>query len=529
MILLVDNYDSFTYNVYQALLGLGREVKVVRNDTVTVEQVREMDPEAIIISPGPGRPEDSGCSMALIGEFSGHIPILGICLGHQCIGQVFGGTVIPARELFHGKESMIYHDGKGLFAGLRNPFRAIRYHSLALDAAAMPAELEVCAWTYEGEIMAVRHRHFSVEGVQFHPESIGSEFGPQLFANFLDSGRERLNTKTVLTRLFAGETLQRDEAEQVMTEMAEGRSSPVQMAALLSILRQRGATVAELSGFVRVMRRKAVQVKRPEGIKLLDTCGTGGDHSGTFNISTCAALVASGAGVAVAKHGNRSVTSRCGSADVLEALGVNIHAEVGMMEHCLAEKGIAFLFAPAMHASMRHVAPVRAELGVRTVFNILGPLANPAAADYQILGVYEPALLRPMAEVLADLGVQRAMVVHGADGLDEISLTGPTAVCELRDGWIREYTIDPVELGLARCTLEELAGNTLQANAEIALAVLAGEPGPRSDIVLLNAAAAIYLYGLAVSLAEGLELAREAVRSGAAMARLEALVEYSHD
>jgi anthranilate phosphoribosyltransferase len=261
----------------------------------------------------------------------------------------------------------------------------------------------------------------------------------------------------------------------------------------------------------------------------VDTCGTGGDGAHTFNISTAAALIASGAGVPIAKHGNRSVSSRCGSADVLQELGVNTGIDAKKMAHCISQAGIGFLFAPTLHSAMRHVIGPRRELGIRSIFNILGPLSNPAFAQAQVLGVFDRKLVPVMAAVLQNVGVERAMVVHGSDGLDEITLTGTTYVSELKEGLLEEWILDPVELGLQLCKPEELTGGTVEENARILLDILAGtDSGPRRDAALLNAAAVIYVGGAAQSLSEALDLARDSLASGKAMIKLEALRKLSN-
>jgi len=523
MILLIDNFDSFTYNIYQYVRKLGHEVLVRRNNTLTVAEIEALQPSHIIISPGPGNPSGAGVSIETIRACKGKIPVLGVCLGHQAIGAAFGGLIVHAAQLFHGKESEIYHDGKGVFSGLKNPFRAIRYHSLAIDRSSIPVELDVSAWTEDGEIMGVRHKLYSVEGVQFHPESVGTEQGLDLIANFLNPKPRPSLIQSAIRSVSKGRDLEMGEAETVMEEIASGKATPAQIASLLTALAVKGEAVAEIAGLAHTMRRKATPIRRPDGRPVIDTCGTGGDGSGTFNISTCAAFVAAGAGLTVAKHGNRSITSRCGSADLLEALGVNITAPVEIMEEALDKIGIAFLFAPKLHASMKHAVPVRVDMGIRTVFNILGPLANPAGADRQLIGVFSEDLQQKMAEALLLLGANRAMVVHGTDGLDEITLSGPTRVVELRDGWIRSYRLQPADFGFTACPASALQGGNLKTNAEIVMAVLGGERGPHRDIVVMNAAAAIYLGGATNSLPEAATLAEKSIDSGTAQRKLDDL------
>jgi anthranilate synthase/phosphoribosyltransferase len=529
MILLIDNYDSFTYNIYQYLRKLSHQVLVKRNDAITLAEVKKLAPAHIIISPGPGRPEKAGICLELIRTFAGEIPILGICLGNQSIGMAFGGEVGYAAALFHGKSSEIFHDGRGIYSGISGSFQAVRYHSLAIQRSTLPAELEISAWTDDGEIMGVRHKRFNVEGVQFHPESIGTENGITLLANFLSRGPEASFVRAAINTLFQSKDLEENQAEKLMEEITCGQVSPIQMAAILSAIHFKGVTVAELTGFAKVLRRKVVVVAKPEGKIVIDTCGTGGDNSHTFNISTAAALVAAGAGVTVAKHGNRSITSRCGSADLLEALGINVTVPVDTIAHCLGKAGIAFLFAPQLHPALKNAGPVRQGMGVKTIFNILGPLANPAGAECQLIGVFAPELVEKVARTLLNLGVKRAMVVHGYDGLDEITLTAKTQVAEVKDGWIRTYDLDPKDYGFSYCSPYDLKGGDLKSNSDIIFSILAGEKGPKRDVTILNAAAAIYLAGQSTSYADALPVAAKAIDSQKARAKLDDWMRYSRD
>jgi len=314
------------------------------------------------------------------------------------------------------------------------------------------------------------------------------------------------------------------EAHASMTEIMEGAASPAQIAAFLVALRMKGETITEVTEFARVMREHVVPV-RPTRRPLVDTCGTGGDGLNTFNISTTAAFVAAGAGAAVAKHGNRSVSSKCGSADVLEALGIKVQQSPEEVARYVDEVGIGFMFAPAYHPAMKHAGSVRRELAMRTVFNALGPLTNPAGAEAQVIGVYAPHLTEMHAAALANLGCRRAFVVHGLDGMDEISTLGATRITELRDSATLTYDLTPEEVGLPRARPEELAGGTPEENAELLVDLLVGKEGAARDIVLLNAAAAIAAAGLADTLADGIALAREAVDSGRALAKLRQLQE----
>jgi anthranilate phosphoribosyltransferase len=348
-----------------------------------------------------------------------------------------------------------------------------------------------------------------------------------------------------------GESLARAQAREVMAEVLAGNCTDAQIAALLAALRMKGETVEEIVGFAEAIRaaatpfawstgktsasaldlsgtgRDALSESSLAASSLVDTSGTGGDASGTFNISTATAFVAAGAGVRVAKHGNRSISSKCGSADVMEALGVNIQLTPKRSARCLREIGICFLYAPDLHSSMKQVQKVRRELRMRTMFNLLGPLTNPAHASGQVVGVYALDMVEKLAEALSMLGLRRALVVHGLDGLDEITITGPTRVAEARDGTVRTYEVDPEEFGMKRATLADISGGDAAENANIIREVLSGKKSPRRDVVLLNSAAALVAAGLADHLAEGIPLAARSIDSGAAAAKLAELVRFT--
>ncbi len=330
--------------------------------------------------------------------------------------------------------------------------------------------------------------------------------------------------KVFLQKLIQGTDLSQQETKDAFDAIMAGEATPAQLAGLLVALRMRGETVEEIAGAAQSMRRHAVFVD-PRGMKVVDTCGTGGDALGTFNVSTTAALVAAGAGARLAKHGNRAMTSQCGSADVLAELGVNLEAPPHIMEECLHEVGFAFLFAPKLHPAMKHAVGPRRELGVRTIFNLLGPLTNPAGARCQVLGVFAATWTEPMADVLRRLGSQHVLVVHGHDGMDEITVTTRTRISELRDGRIRTYDFDPREIIGDYKPMEELSGGAPTVNADLVRRLLDGEKGPRRDIVCLNAGAALMVAGLAKDMAEGFWMAGESIDSGRAAAVLQALVE----
>ena len=336
-----------------------------------------------------------------------------------------------------------------------------------------------------------------------------------------------MNIREGIERIVNRINLSEADTIDVMNEIMTGEATPLQVAAFLTALRMKGETVEEITGAARVMREKAHRVN--VGSKtVLDTCGTGGDQKGTFNISTTVAFVLAGAGINVAKHGNRSVSSQSGSADVLGALGVKVDAPKERVEECISKIGIGFLFAPLLHEAMKYAVQPRRDIGIRTIFNILGPLTNPAMATHQLIGIYSGELVSMIAHVLKNLGSARAMVVHGLEGLDEISLCGPTKVAELRDGEVKEYVIEPEQFGLMRCRLEELHGGSPNQSAVIVRGVLDGKTGPARDVILLNSGAALCVGASAATIQDGIRLASESIDSGRARRKLEQLVEMTN-
>jgi anthranilate phosphoribosyltransferase len=334
--------------------------------------------------------------------------------------------------------------------------------------------------------------------------------------------------KEAIYKLINGKDLTYEESKGVMEEMMEGTATQAQMGAFLTGLRMQGETIDEITAFATVMREKGIKIQPQR--EVIDIVGTGGDEVGTFNISTTSAFVVAAGGVPVAKHGNRSVSSKSGAADVLEKLGVNLMLTPGQNEEILNQCGMCFMFAQLYHSSMKYAAPVRKELGIRTVFNILGPLSNPAAATMQLLGVYNEKLARPLAQVLSNLGVTRGVVVCGKDGLDEITLTGETSVYEIRNGKIEYYTISPEELGLNSCQLEELIGGTPEENAEITENILRGkEKGPKRDVILMNAGMCLYLGINGITLKEGVEMAANIIDSGKAFQKFNEFVKATNE
>jgi anthranilate synthase/phosphoribosyltransferase len=525
MILIIDNYDSFTYNLYQYLCELGEEpVEVARNDRISLEQIEACHPSRIVLSPGPGRPEEAGITVEAVRRFAGRIPLLGVCLGHQAIGYAFGARIVPARRIVHGKTEQINLDGRGLFRNIPLPATVTRYHSLVVDPGSLPEELEITATSQDGEIMGLRHRSQAVEGVQFHPESVGTPFGKRLLANFLNYKREPFPAAQLLARVISRVDLSFLEMEEFMEELTDGNLNGSQIAGFLVGLNAKGFTARELAGAVSVLRRKKTPFRAKPPV--LDTCGTGGDGIGTFNISSLAAVTAAACGARVAKHGNRAVSSSSGSADFFRALGLAIELPPPAAAELLERTGFSFLFAPLYHPAMRHAAQVRRELAMKTIMNLVGPLANPAEARFQLIGVFAEGLARTVAEAARLLGVERAMVVHGLDGQDEISVTGPTRIVFLEQRQLREFLFDPAEVGMEPYALEALQVASAEDNASIARRLLAGDgerPAIR-DAVLLNAGAALAVAGLAGGIEEGYRRAREALESGEVRAKLDEIL-----
>lgn len=525
MLLMIDNYDSFTYNLVQCFSELGEDVVVHRNDRLTIDEIERLGPDRIVLSPGPGVPEEAGICVDIIRRFASAIPILGVCLGHQAIGHAFGTPVTKTKRIMHGKTSPIFHDGKTILNDVENPFEATRYHSLAVPREGLSADLEVSAWTDDGEVMGIRHRSYPLEGIQFHPESILTKEGRKILMNFLDISKkinEKRSVMGAIDKVANKIDLSEKEMLRVMEAIMDGRVTPAQIAAFITALRMKGETVDEITGAARCMRSRALPIRLPTGRALVDTCGTGGDRSSTFNISTTAAFVAAAAGARVAKHGNRSVSSLCGSADVLEKLGISVDLAPDDVGRCIEETGIGFLFAPVFHGSMKHAAAPRREVGIRTIFNILGPLTNPARAGYQLMGVYDGQLCEILANVLLKLGSKRAMVVHGLDGLDEITVTAKTQVSEVRGGRIENYLLDPRESGIDIYPAGELRGGNAEENARITHGILAGDiHGAKRAVVLINAAAALSTSGLAGTIKDGVEMAVDAIDSGKALQKLD--------
>lgn len=533
MLALIDNYDSFTYNLVQYFGELGADIRVFRNDQISLNELIALKPEHLVISPGPGEPiKDGGVSPEAIKHFTGKIPVLGVCLGHQCLGAVYGGKVDRAPRLMHGKTSPVTHNGQGVFKDIPSPFEAMRYHSLVVYEP-IPAELEIVAQTSDGEIMALKHKQHPTYGVQFHPESILTEHGKQLLKNFLDikialpPPTEPVMLKPFIAKAITHTDLTSAEAEEAMTVIMSGGATQAQIGAYLVALRMKGETIQEITGSVRAMRANAVKVKlsNPDE-RIYDIVGTGGDGAHTFNISTAAAFVLAGTGRKVAKHGNRAQSSHCGSADVLSALGVSLDLTPEQIAHAIDTIGIGFMFAAKFHPAMKYAIGPRKEIGQRTIFNVLGPLTNPASANIQLTGVYDAKLTEPLANVLKELGSRAALIIYGAGSTDELNTTGVNRISHLKDGAVKSYDLDPTEFGFPLATMEDLRGGTPDESAAMMRDLLSGKlKGARRDSVLLNAAGA--LAAETGDFKSALVEVTAALDSGAALAKLDALVAYS--
>jgi len=508
MVLMIDNYDSFTYNIVDLLRRTGQEVVVKRNKSITIDEIEQINPDHIVISPGPGTPDDAGISLQVVRHFAGKIPIMGVCLGHQVIVQAFGGEIVPAPTIMHGKVDTVSHDSRGMFRNIEQRLKVVRYHSLTANQGSIPDVLQVTARAQSDQaIMGVRHKDYQVEGVQFHPESIGTLHGEKLIQNFLSYKREESPVTRILGQLTTGKDLAAADAYEIMDEITNGELSNGQIGAFLGAMAVKGVTPIELSQFAAVLIDKTGVL--PEKQELLDTCGTGGDGKHTFNISTASALVCAAAGMKISKHGNKAVSSKSGSYDFLQALGIPVSQSYEECRKSIDRKYFAFLFAPIFHSAMRYAGQVRQELKVRTVFNMIGPLVNPMRPCYQITGVFSESILDLYAETLKLLGIKRGLVVHSEDHLDEISICAPTMVREVcEDGGIREYTIDPESLGISGYQMKDLEGGNAVENAELFMEVIQGDLEPKKnqavfEAVALNAGAGLYTAGAAETIEQG--------------------------
>ncbi len=523
MILLIDNYDSFVFNVEQYLRELtSEEVRCVRNDKITLDEIRRLNPSKIVLSPGPKHPQDSGICLEIL-KSDIAAPILGICLGHQAIGLVYGAKIKRLEKPYHGKTSLIKVSHKEpLFTGLPDEFEVMRYHSLYVDE--LPSNLEATAMSEDGVVMALSVKDRPIFGIQFHPESYFTQYGKKIIENFInyeaapaaDVAKEPKirPLKPFLIKLQENERLDDRDFEQICEIIASKEYEITQLAALLVLISEKSLYPQSLASLAKNILKYSQTYRDPS--PMIDLCGTGGDGFKTINISTTVAFILASLGVKVAKHGNKAVSSKSGSSDVLEILGVHSSNSLLRQRELLNDKNLAFFHAPFFHPLVGEVREVRQRLGIRTVFNVLGPLLNPnLALKNQLVGVYHKPVLRLYAETLQLLGRERALVVRGEDGLDEISLCDETRVVELRSGQISEYSITPEQFGFKRAFHSEIEGGTPEQNAEILKQILKGEiSGPKFDVVVLNAMFALYAAGVADSPAQAKELILDAIKSG---------------
>lgn len=533
MIAFIDNKDSFTFNIVQSLERVSKDkARVFRSEEATLEEIEAARPSHIIVGPGPGTPGEAGISIDVIKHFAGKIPILGICLGHQAIGEAFGAKIVGAKYIRHGIVEEIKTDGRGIFRtiGLKGSFT--RYHSLVIDEKTLPAEFEISARAKDGDIMGIRHKSLIIEGVQFHPESIASEKGDALFKAFLNYSRENISHVLILNQLIdQKKPLSREQTASFIGELTDGTMDEKIAASVLTAMASRGLpTAEEMGGAAEVMLKK--KTKFPlENHGLAEIVGTGGDGKGSFNISSLSALVASSCGQVMAKHGNRAVSSKSGAADFFESLGVNIMASPEKTAELVRRTGFGFLMAPVYHSAMRFAAPIRQALGIKTIFNVLGPLLNPANAEYEVLGVYSKDLLKDYAHAAKSLGAKRVMVVNSEDGYDEISPCAITSVYQIDEkGRENQYTINPKDFGITDADENELYGGNGIDNARLAMEILNGKG--RKTIryaVGLNAGAVLYLCGKARTLKDGYSMALEALGSGKTLAKLKEIQEASKE
>ena len=534
MILMIDNYDSFVFNVEQYLKEMtDDEVITVRNDAITIDDIKKMNPSKIIFSPGPKHPKDSGICLEILNNTDelGNIPILGICLGHQAIGMNFGGKIKRLENPLHGKTSEItvLSENSVLFKNLPKKFKVMRYHSLYVDD--IPKELEVTAKSEDGVAMAVEHKSKNIFGIQFHPESIFTEYGKNMIRNFLNievskTLQNNENSKNTnekgnfidmnkyLKKLQENIALTDTDFREICKIIDSKNYDIVQLGALLVLISEKSLYPESLTAFVKNILEYSTTFEDDSDI--IDVCGTGGDGFKTINISTAVAFILGAMGVNVAKHGNRAISSKSGSSDVLDKLGIPLENSLANQIEKLHVKNLAFFHAPFFHKLVGEVREVRSRLGIRTVFNILGPLLHPnTKLKYQLVGLYHEPVHRLYAETLQLLGRKHALAVRGNDGLDEITICDDTKIIEVKGEQILEYTVSPESFGFKRAFHSEIEGGTPEENAEILIKILKGEEkSAKFDIVVLNAMFALYTTDVVDHPAKAKDMVLKAIESG---------------
>ena len=520
MILLIDNYDSFVFNIKTMLNQLTNdEIAVYRNDKITLDEIKRLSPNAIILSPGPKHPKDSGICLEIF-KARLNVPVLGICLGHQALGLCFGAKIQRLKEVAHATSSQILLIAQSeLFREFPKDFSVMRYHSL--EVVDLPRELEALAYTKDKVLMAMRHKDLPYFGVQFHPESYFSEYGLKIFENFLkfkgqasQKASEKPTLTGFITKLQDNQGLNTDDFAQICQIIASREYEAVQLGALLVLITEKSLDERSLSALVSNILKYS-QTFNDES-EMIDIVGTGGDGFKSINVSTTTAFILGALGVKVAKHGNRAISSASGSSDVLSALKIPAFDSIAKQVKVLDEQGLTFFHAPFFHSLVGEVKEVRAKLGVRTVFNVLGPLLHPnLSLKYQLMGNYHAPVHRLLIEVLRNLGRKHALVVRGNDGMDEISICDETSIYELKDGQIFNYTISPEQFGFKRAFHSEIVGGDAKQNAKILLDTLSGkQKGAKFDIVVLNAMFALYTANRVPTPAAAKDIVLEAIHSG---------------
>ena len=542
MFLLIDNYDSFTYNLVQYFQSLGEDPYVVCNDDPRlIELAASESIEKVVISPGPSRPEKAGFCLEFLKRLSPKIPVLGVCLGHEILGLFAGAKIGIAPVIMHGMQSDITHEGTGLFDKIPAPMRVGRYHSLIVEASDdenLP--FRVTARAPLGEVMALEFKDRPWAGVQFHPESVLTPDGMRLLANFpgrltgtaqsLDeadlpeSESAAILLKTMMERLACHQDLDANMARAGFEMLSDGKLAPSQAGAFLMGLRAKGETAQELACAVRAALARAIPVP-PLPENCIDVVGTGGDGRSSFNCSTAACLTLAGMGYRIAKHGNRAASSTSGAADVLQLLGVPREKDPEKVIDNIKRTNFGFFFAPNFHPAFKYVGEARRELGIRTLFNILGPMINPAKPPYLLMGVARPEIVRLVADTLCQSPtLKRAAVVFGAGGYDEVSPMGPATIVLIENGRQSPLALDPADFGIKPCTEEDLAVHSKEEALNVLQEIVQGRGSQHmKDMVALNVALAIRLVEPERSLAQCMALAREGVEGGAGANVLESL------
>lgn len=537
-ILFIDNVDSFTYNLVDQLRNSKHCVTVYRNTIpadVIIEKLSQMQNPILMLSPGPGTPSEAGCMPELLKRLKGKLPIIGICLGHQAIVESYGGSIVPAGDILHGKASLIEHDEQAMFKGLPNPLPVARYHSLKGEN--IPNTLTINALC-NNIVMAVRNDHDRVYGFQFHPESILTIQGVKLLEQTIEWAlnppqsesqskpeaiidKQEYNIQPIINKLYLGQTLTQNESKILFNLIIQGKIEPTVLATAVISMKVRGEKPDEIAGAAQALLENADSFDIPD-YDFTDIVGTGGDGTNSINISTASAFVAAALGYKVAKHGNRGVSSKSGSSDVLSALGIKLNMPAEASRKALDELGVCFLFAQQYHSGFRHAAPVRQQLKTRTIFNVLGPLINPSRPKRILLGVYHPDLIKPIAETLKMLGYTHAYVVHGS-GMDEVAIHGETQVAEVRNGNIRYFTLMPQDFGLKQYTLKDIEGGTPEMNRDMLIAILQGHGKPAHEAAIAaNVAMLMSLFGQS-DLKQNAQQAIDMMHSGKAYTLLQQL------